>query len=53
MASFEGGERSQRLEIAGGNISVEILKELNEGVRIPLRMSGRIGRITASLWAHK
>src|ERR1035437_6731645 len=53
MAGFKSGERPWCLEIAGGDIPIEIPEELDEGVGISLRMSCGIRRVATSLRAHE
>src|SRR5215469_8202451 len=47
VAGFERGESTRRADIALRQITIKILEQLHERVRIAFRMSTRIGRVAA------
>src|SRR6516162_11399522 len=53
MARLKGGEGRLCLKITGGDVAVEISKELHESVGISFGMASRISRVSAHLWAHE
>jgi len=51
ISGFECRKRSRGFQVACFDVFVKITEELNEGIRVALRMPARIGGITARLGA--